>query len=45
MMKEVAKDPSLRDPEEIGHIFMEETKEKLRVGKESFLLPEEERAF
>jgi hypothetical protein len=25
-MKEVAKDPSLRDPKKIGHIFMRETK-------------------
>jgi hypothetical protein len=45
MMKEVAKDSSLRDPEEIGHIFTKETKEKLLVGKENFLLPEQERAF
>jgi hypothetical protein len=44
-MKEVAKDPSLRDPKKIGHIFTKETKEKLQVGKENFLLPEEERAF
>jgi hypothetical protein len=41
----VAKNPSLRDPKKIGHIFTKETKEKLRVGKENFLLPEEERAF
>jgi hypothetical protein len=44
-MKEVAKDPSLRDPKKIGHHFTKETKEKLRVGKETFLLPEEEQAF
>jgi hypothetical protein len=41
-MKEVAKDSSLRDPKKIGHIFTKETKEKLRVRKENFLLPEEE---
>jgi hypothetical protein len=44
-MKEVAKDPSLRDPKKIGHNFTKETKEKVGVGKENFLLPEEERAF
>ena len=41
-MKEVGNDPSLRDPKEIGHVFTDEMKEKLRVGKEDFLLPEEE---
>ena len=41
-MKEVAEDPSLRNPKMIGHIFTKETKEKLRVGKEKFLFPEEE---
>jgi hypothetical protein len=40
-MKEVVKDPSLRDPKRIGHNFTMETKEKLQVGKEKFLLPEE----
>jgi transposase InsO family protein len=44
-MKEVANDPSLRDPKTIGHVFTKETKEKLRVGREDFLLPEEERMF
>ena len=40
---EVVHDPSLRDPKTIGHVFTEETKGKLRVGSEDFLLPEEER--
>ena len=44
-MKEVANDPSLRDPKTIGHVFTEETKGKLRVGREDFLLPEEEQMF
>ena len=44
-MKEVANDPSLRDPKKIGHDFTKETKGKLRVGKEDFLLPEEDRMF
>jgi hypothetical protein len=44
-MKEVAKDPSIRDRKKIGHDFTEETKQKLRVGWEDFLLPEEERKF
>ena len=44
-MKEVARDPSLRDPRGIGHTFTKETREKLRVGKGEFLLPEEEVAF
>ena len=44
-MKEVANDPSLRDPKTIGHLFIEETKRKLRVGRGDFLLPEEERMF
>ena len=42
-MKEVANDPSLRDPKTIGHVFTKETKGKLRVGRADFLLPEEER--
>ena len=29
----------------IGHVFTGETKAKLRVGREDFLLPEEERMF
>ena len=41
-MKEVANDPSLRDPKTIGHVFTKETKGKLRVGKEDFLLAEED---
>ena len=44
-MKEVAKDPSLRNPNMIGHVFTDETKAKLRVGREDFLLHEEERMF
>ena len=44
-MKEVANDPSLRDPKTIGHVFTKETKGKLRVGKEDFLLAEEEQTF
>jgi hypothetical protein len=28
-IKEVAEDPSLRDPKKIGHVFTEEMKEKL----------------
>ena len=44
-MKEVARDPSLRDPRGIGHTFTKENREKLRVGKGEFLLPEVEVAF
>ena len=44
-MKEVVNDPRLRDPKAIGHVFTKETKGKLRVGREDFLLPEEERMF
>ena len=44
-MKEVARDPSLRDPRGIRHTFTKETREKLHVGKDQFLLPEEEDAF
>jgi hypothetical protein len=44
-MKEVANDPSLRNSKMIGHAFTKETKEKLPVGREDFLLPEEERMF
>jgi hypothetical protein len=44
-MKEVANDPSLRNLKTIGHVFTEETKEKLRVGREDLLLPEEEQMF
>ena len=40
-MKEVANDPSLKDPKTIGNVFTEETKGKLRVGREDFLLLEE----
>jgi hypothetical protein len=29
-MKEVTKDPSLRDPKKIAHVFMEATKEKIK---------------
>ena len=44
-MKEVARDPSLRDPRGIKHTFTKETREKLRIGKDEFLLPEEEVGF
>ena len=44
-MNEVAQDPSLWDPRGIRHAFTKETREKLRVGKDEFLLPEEEVAF
>ena len=44
-MKEVAQDPNLRDLREIKHALTKETREKLRVGKYEFLLPEEEVAF
>ena len=37
-MKEVANDPSLRDPKAIGHVFTEEMKGKLQVGREDFIL-------
>jgi hypothetical protein len=43
--KEAANDPSLRNRKTIGHVFTQKTKEKLRVGREDFLLPEEERMF
>ena len=44
-MKEVENDPSLRNPNAIGHVFTKETKGKLQVRREDFLLPEEERMF
>ena len=44
-MKEVANDPSLRDPKTISHVFTKETKGKLRARREDFLLPEEEQMF
>ena len=44
-MKEVAQDLSLRDSRGIRRTFTKETREKLRVGKDEFLLPEEEVAF
>ena len=44
-MKEVTKDPSLRDPKGIGHTFTDESRRKLQVGKDDFLLPEEEERF
>ena len=44
-MKEVVNDPSLRDQKIIGHVFTEETKGNLRVGRGDFLLPEDERMF
>jgi hypothetical protein len=43
-MKEFVNDPSLRNPMMIGHVFTEESKEKLQVGRENFL-PEEEQMF
>ena len=44
-MTEVANDPSLRDLKTIGHVFTEETKGKLGVGRGDFLLLEEEQMF
>ena len=44
-MKEVTKDPSLRDPKGIGHTFTDESRGKFQVGKDDFLLPEEEERF
>ena len=44
-MKEGARDPSLRDSRGIRYTFIKETREKLRVGKDEFLLPEEEVTF
>ena len=44
-MKEVAQDPSLRDQRGIRHSFTKETREKLCVGKDEFLLLEEEVVF
>ena len=44
-MKEEARDPSLRDLRGIKHTFTKETREKLRIGKDEFLLPEEEVGF
>jgi hypothetical protein len=35
----------LRDPRKIGHEFTEETRRKLQVGQEGFLLPKEEECF
>ena len=44
-MKEVSWDPSLQDPRGIRHAFTKETREKLCVGKDEFLLPKEEVTF
>ena len=44
-MKEVAQDLSLRDSRGIRRTFTKETREKLCVDKDKFLLPEEESAF
>jgi hypothetical protein len=44
-MKEVASDPSLRDPSGIGHRFTDEMLRELKVGEGGFLLPAEEDRF
>jgi hypothetical protein len=44
-MKEVASDPSLRDPAGIGHRFTDKTLRELKVGGGGFLLPAEEDRF
>ena len=38
-MKEVARNPSLRDSRGIRHVFTKETREKLHFGKDEFLSP------
>jgi hypothetical protein len=44
-MKEVASDPSLRDPAGIGHRFIDKTLRELKVCGDGFLLPAEEDRF
>jgi hypothetical protein len=44
-MKEVASDPSLRDPAGIGQRFTDDTLRELKVGGGGFLLPAEEDRF
>ena len=44
-MKEVARDPYLRDPRGIWHIFTDETRSKLKVGGGEFLVQKEESKF
>ena len=44
-MKEVALEPSLRDPAGIGHQFTDKTLRELKVGEGGFLLPAEEERF
>ena len=44
-IKEVARDPCLRDPKGVGHVFTDETRRKLKVGGGEFLLPKEESKF
>ena len=41
-MKEVVLDPSLRDPDDIGHRFTDKTLRELKVGGGGFLLPANE---
>ena len=43
--KEVSGDPTLRKSLDIGHAFMNETRKKLRIGGDGFLLQNEEERF
>ena len=42
---EVARDPCLRDPKGVGHVFTDETRRRHKVGGGEFLLPKEESKF
>ena len=43
--KKVSKDPIFRRAVDIGHNFMEESVERLRIGGNEFLLPKENNCF
>ena len=43
--KKVSKDPIFRRAVDIGHNFMEESVERLRIGGNEFLLPVEKNYF
>ena len=44
-IKEVATDPNLWDPADIGHHFTDKTLRELKIGGDGFLLPAEEDRF
>ena len=44
-IEQVARDPCLRDPKGVRHVFTNETKRRLKAGGGEFLLPKEESKF